>query len=159
MDLQRVKSVIPFPDPRGADPETGLVAIGGDLLPERFGRVRKYALGKTSGKANIVKNLDEIGLTLDSESLKKVTDRIITLGDKKENVTLEDLPYIISDVLESAEVDEPIKILNYSLSLASGLRPVAISPLAAIAALRAFSIEISGKRPSNKRSGFPSIRL
>ena len=96
-----------------------------DLLPERFGRVRKYALGKTSGKANIVKNLDEIGLTLDSESLKKVTDRIITLGDKKENVTLEDLPYIISDVLESAEVDEPIKILNYSLSLASGLRPVA----------------------------------
>ena len=28
-----------------------------DLLPERFGRKRKYALGKTSGKANILKNL------------------------------------------------------------------------------------------------------
>jgi D-citramalate synthase len=26
-----------------------------DLLPERFGRKRKYALGKTSGKANIEK--------------------------------------------------------------------------------------------------------
>ena len=27
-----------------------------DLLPERFGRKRSYALGKTSGKANIAKN-------------------------------------------------------------------------------------------------------
>ena len=35
-----------------------------DLLPERFGRKRKYALGKTSGKANIIKNLQELGLTL-----------------------------------------------------------------------------------------------
>lgn len=43
MDLQRVKSVIPFPDPRGADPETGLVAIGGDLLPERL--LSAYAHG------------------------------------------------------------------------------------------------------------------
>ena len=32
-----------------------------DLLPERFGRVRKYALGKTAGKSNILKNLQEIG--------------------------------------------------------------------------------------------------
>ena len=32
-----------------------------DLLPERFGRVRQYALGKSSGKANIRKNLEELG--------------------------------------------------------------------------------------------------
>ncbi|MFQ8806705.1 MAG: hypothetical protein ACLR8Y_18490 [Alistipes indistinctus] len=32
-----------------------------DLLPERFGRVREYALGKMSGKANIRKNLDAFG--------------------------------------------------------------------------------------------------
>ena len=32
-------------------------------FPERFGRKRKYALGKTSGKANIQKNLQELGLT------------------------------------------------------------------------------------------------
>lgn len=43
MDWRRVKSVIPFPDPRGADPETGLVAIGGDLLPERL--LSAYAHG------------------------------------------------------------------------------------------------------------------
>ena len=29
-----------------------------ELLPERFGRVREYALGKTSGKANIMKKTD-----------------------------------------------------------------------------------------------------
>ena len=33
-----------------------------DLMPERFGRKRKYALGKTSGKANIQKNLQDLGL-------------------------------------------------------------------------------------------------
>lgn len=42
-----------------------------DLLPERFGRVRSYALGKTSGKASIQKNLDQLGIHLDKESLKK----------------------------------------------------------------------------------------
>src|SRR5690606_27128535 len=59
-----------------------------DLLPERFGRKRKYALGKTSGKANIQKNLQELGLTLDEEELKKVTQRIIELGDRKERVKI-----------------------------------------------------------------------
>ena len=62
-----------------------------DLLPERFGRKRKYALGKTSGKANIEKNLQELGLQLNDEDLKKVTQRIIELGDQKELVTKEDL--------------------------------------------------------------------
>jgi D-citramalate synthase len=96
-----------------------------DLLPERFGRKRSYALGKTSGKANIVKNLEALGIELDQESMKKVTKRIIELGDKKEMVTQEDLPYIISDVLRSKSIEEKIKILNFSLSTAKGLRPVA----------------------------------
>ena len=53
-----------------------------NLMPERFDRKRKYALGKMSGKANIQKNLQELGLTLNDEDLKKVTTRIIELGDK-----------------------------------------------------------------------------
>jgi D-citramalate synthase len=53
------------------------------LLPERFGRVRRYALGKTSGKANILKNLEELGIELAPEDMKKVTQRVIELGDKK----------------------------------------------------------------------------
>lgn len=96
-----------------------------DLMPERFGRVRSYALGKTSGKANIKKNLEEIGIELDAESMKKVTQRIIELGDKKEVVTREDLPYIISDVLKEKSIAHRIEISNYSLSSATGLRPVA----------------------------------
>ncbi len=96
-----------------------------DLLPERFGRTRAYALGKTSGKANIAKNLEALGIELDAESMKKVTKRIIELGDLKETVTQEDLPYIISDVLRSESIRHDIRILNYSLSTANGLRPVA----------------------------------
>jgi D-citramalate synthase len=96
-----------------------------DLLPERFGRKRKYALGKQSGKATVRKNLEEFGVDLGSESLAKVTQRIIELGDKKENVTTEDLPFIISDVLGTENINYKIFIKNYSLSLSSGLRPTA----------------------------------
>jgi D-citramalate synthase len=95
------------------------------LMPERFGRTRRYALGKTSGKANIKKNLEELGLNLDLESTRKVTQRIIELGDKKETVTTEDLPYIISDVLEGINLHQPIKVKSYALTLANGLRPMA----------------------------------
>ncbi len=95
-----------------------------DLLPERFGRTREYALGKMSGKANIRKNLEALGIELDEEAMKRVTERIIELGDKKEIVTQDDLPYIISDVLDNDTPDR-IKILNYSLSLTQGLRPTA----------------------------------
>ena len=114
-----------------------------DLLPERFGRVREYALGKTSGKANIRKNLEALGIDMDEASMRKVTERIIELGDKKEMVTPEDLPYIISDVLHHDTIDEQkIKILNYSLSLAQGLKPVAT-----------LKIEINGEAYQESASG------
>ena len=96
-----------------------------DLLPERFGRTREYALGKTSGKANIQKNLEALGIELDAASMRKVTERIIELGDKKQLVTQEDLPYIVSDVLKQDMQSEKIKMLGYTLSLTKGLRPTA----------------------------------
>jgi D-citramalate synthase len=96
-----------------------------NLLPERFGRKRKYALGKQSGKATIRKNLEEFGMFLNPESLTKVTQRVIELGDKKENVTTEDLPFIISDVLGNDTSDYKVFIKNYSLSLSYGLKPFA----------------------------------
>ena len=94
-----------------------------NLMPERFGRKRKYALGKTSGKANILKNLQELGLTLNDEEVKKVTERIIELGDKKEKVTKDDLPYIISDVLDSSSFKQKVFIKSYVLTHAKGLKP------------------------------------
>jgi (R)-citramalate synthase len=96
-----------------------------NLLPERFGRKRKYALGKQSGKATIRKNLEEFGLFLSPDSLTKVTQRVIELGDKKENVTTEDLPFIIADVLGNEQINYKIFIKNYSLSLSYGLKPFA----------------------------------
>jgi D-citramalate synthase len=96
-----------------------------DLLPERFGRKRTYALGKTSGKANIEKNLQELGLKLNDADLKKVTQRVIELGDLKETVTQDDLPYIISDVLDNKISHERVKVESYALSHSKGLRPSA----------------------------------
>jgi D-citramalate synthase len=113
-----------------------------NLLPERFGRKRKYALGKQSGKATVRKNLEEFGLFLSPESLNKVTRRVIELGDKKENVTPEDLPFIISDVLGTENINYKIFIKNYSLSLSYGLRPFA-----------SVKIEIEGKMYEETSSG------
>ena len=96
-----------------------------DLVPERFGRKREYALGKNSGKANILKNLEELGLELTSEQTRRVTDRIIELGDKKQIVTQEDLPYIVSDVLKHSAPNEKVKLLSYMVSTAYGLKPMA----------------------------------
>ena len=97
------------------------------LQPERFGRHRHYALGKTSGKANIVKNLETLGIQLTPEQMKLVTQRVVELGDKKESLTPEDLPFIIADILKGDHPSEegPIHIVNYSLQLARGMRPVA----------------------------------
>jgi D-citramalate synthase len=94
-----------------------------DLMPERFGRQRKYALGKTSGKANIENNLHQLGIQLSDEDLKKVTQRIIELGDRKEVVTQSDLPYIISDVLDSNNIKEKVHVENYLLTHSKNLRP------------------------------------
>jgi (R)-citramalate synthase len=95
-----------------------------DLMPERFGRQRKYALGKTSGKANIENNLNELGIQLSDADLKKVTQRIIELGDRKEVVTQADLPYIISDILDSySAVEENVTVENYVLTHSKDLRP------------------------------------
>jgi D-citramalate synthase len=113
-----------------------------ELLPERFGRIRKYALGKTSGRANIKKNLEDLGIDLDTESLKKVTDRIIELADQKENVSSEDLPYIVADILSSESIDEKIRVKNYSIAHAMGLRPTA-----------SVSIEITGNEYQESSSG------
>ena len=112
-----------------------------DLMPERFGRKRKYALGKLSGKANIQKNLNELGITLNNDELKKVTARIIELGDKKEQVTKEDLPYIISDVLDT-DFKQKVFVKSYVLTHSKGLKPSTT-----------LSLEIKGKVFEENASG------
>jgi D-citramalate synthase len=96
-----------------------------DLVPERFGRSREYALGKTSGKANLALNLQKMGLELTPEQMTKVTDRITELGDKKEIVTQDDLPFIVSDVLKHTTPEDNVKLISYMVSSAYGLKPLA----------------------------------
>ncbi|OYV16148.1 MAG: D-citramalate synthase [Methylococcaceae bacterium NSM2-1] len=88
------------------------------LGPERFSRTRSYALGKMSGKASLKKNLEQLELDLSEENQKKVLDRIVSLGDSKQTITTDDLPFIIADVLESKDYQH-IKLLNCSIT--SGL--------------------------------------
>ena len=97
------------------------------LVPERFGRKREYALGKSSGKANIEMNLQELGLELTPEQVKKITQRITELGDRKARVTQEDLPFIVSDVLKHSapEEEDRVKLLGYMVSLSYGIKPIA----------------------------------
>ncbi|MBL4821387.1 MAG: 2-isopropylmalate synthase [Gammaproteobacteria bacterium] len=74
-----------------------------ELGPERFARKRTYALGKMSGKASLINNLEELGLSLSEEEQAKVLARIVKLGDSKQVITPEDLPFIIADVMESRD--------------------------------------------------------
>jgi D-citramalate synthase len=96
-----------------------------DLYPDRFGRVREYALGKLSGKANIRKNIEALGIALEEADMEKVTARVIELGDKKEIITQDDLTYIISDILKQNGREKKIKIRSFAFVLAKGVRPSA----------------------------------
>ena len=57
--------------------------------------------------------------------LKKVTQRVIELGDQKEAVTREDLPYIISDILNTNAIASRVEVLNYVLTHSKDLKPSA----------------------------------
>ena len=55
------------------------------LSPERFARKHSYALGKMSGKASLTNNLDELGIQLSDEEKTKVLERVVQLGDSKQD--------------------------------------------------------------------------
>src|SRR3989304_3846162 len=88
------------------------------LRPERFDRKRTYALGKMSGKASLLKNLEQLDLSLSDENLKKVLERIVELGDSKQTITEDDIPFVIADVLESKDYNHVILV---HCSITSGL--------------------------------------
>lgn len=85
------------------------------LSPERFNRSRSYALGKMSGKASLIKNLEALGITLSPENQKKVLARIVKMGDSKHQITTDDLPFIIADVMESRDYKH-IKLLECTIT-------------------------------------------
>jgi D-citramalate synthase len=86
-----------------------------ELTPERFARKRTYALGKMSGKASLANNLDELGISLTEDEQRKVLAKVIELGDKKQVISLSDLPFIISEVVESKNLKH-IELIDCEIS-------------------------------------------
>ena len=111
------------------------------LSPERFARKRKYALGKMSGKASLQKNLEAMNLSLSAENQEKVLKRIVQLGDSKQTITPDDLPFIIADVMESNDYHH-FKLLNCSIT--SGLN---------LDSTVSIAVELAGKELKSSGSG------
>ena len=76
-----------------------------------------------AGKASLENNLKELGIELSEENRKIVLDRIIELGDQKKTITLEDLPFIIADVLKLPE-KRNLRFDNVVITSGKGVTPV-----------------------------------
>ena len=94
------------------------------LTPGRFGRSRTYAMGKLMGRANLDFNLKKLGIELSADQKKLVLDRVIELGDAKKAITTEDLPYIISDVLQTSG-HKVFEVVDFMIVTNKGLQPAA----------------------------------
>jgi len=95
------------------------------LSPARFGRDRVYSLGKLSGRSNIDFNLEALNLQLTKEQRAAVLERVVELGDRKHNVTAEDLPFIVADVLKAPK-GESFEVRNVLVSSSIGISPTAV---------------------------------
>lgn len=95
------------------------------ISPARFGRDRKYALGKLSGRSNLDFNLDAMNLSLTKEQRALVLERVVELGDQKHHITAEDLPFIVADVLKAPR-DEQFVIESCVVTSSIGVSPTAI---------------------------------
>jgi D-citramalate synthase len=95
---------------------------GSRLAPARFGRARRYALGKLSGKASVDHNLEALGIALPDHDRDKVLKRIIELGDRKRAISTQDLPYIIADVLKRPD-ERPIRVESWRVLVSDGELP------------------------------------
>jgi len=95
---------------------------GSRLAPARFGRARRYALGKLSGKASLDHNLKSLGIDLPEEARDMVLQRIVELGDRKHTVVPEDLPYIIADVLKTPQ-EQQVRVESWRVTVSKGELP------------------------------------
>jgi D-citramalate synthase len=94
------------------------------LTPSRFGRHRTYAMGKLMGKASLDFNLERLNIALTPEQKQQLLARIVELGDQKKSVTTADLPFLISEVLQTRDL-RVFEVKDYSVVSNRGLRPTA----------------------------------
>jgi D-citramalate synthase len=86
------------------------------LSPARFGRKRRFALGKLSGKASLAQNLQQLGIELSEQERELVLQRIVELGDKKHAIVPEDLRFIIADVLKTPP-EHMVRVESYHVTV------------------------------------------
>jgi len=94
------------------------------LTPARFGQHRTYAMGKLMGKASLDFNLERLNIALTADQKQQLLARIVELGDQKKSVTTSDLPFLISEVLQTRDL-RVFEVKDYSVVSNRGLRPTA----------------------------------
>ena len=94
------------------------------LTPKRFARDRDYALGKLSGKASIDMNLKKLGLDLSEDQKAKILEKIVELGDLKKNVTVYDLPFLVSDMF-GGQKSKVFRVLGCVVTTTMKMKPSA----------------------------------
>jgi (R)-citramalate synthase len=92
------------------------------LSAKRFGRETRYALGKLSGKASVEMALQSFGIKLEKTELEKILLKVTDLGDKKNNVTKEDLLFMIDEIQNNSNAKE-FKILDFESVTKTGKKP------------------------------------
>lgn len=94
------------------------------ILPERFGRERVYALGKLAGKASVQNNLKTLGIELSADKENMLLERIKHLGEQKQTVTPDDLPFLMEDLFGEAGA-RPVRIVSAEIHSRLGASPSA----------------------------------
>lgn len=94
------------------------------LRPARFGQHRIYAMGKLMGKASLEFNLERLNIALTKEQKQQLLARIVELSDQKKSVTTADLPFLISEMLQTPEL-RVFEVKDYSVMSNRGLMPTA----------------------------------
>ena len=92
------------------------------LSAKRFGRKTTYALGKLSGKASVEMALKQMGLLLEESEVKRVLEKVVALGEKKEFVSKEDLLFLV-DTVKNNGLQQDFKIIKYELISSSKIKP------------------------------------
>jgi D-citramalate synthase len=81
-----------------ADGDAKANLYGSRLAPERFGRQRRYALGKLAGRASLAHHLRALGLALDATTFEALLAAVVTRGDEKQRTSSEDLPRLLHEL-------------------------------------------------------------
>jgi len=92
------------------------------LRPSRFGLRRSYAMGKLMGKASLEFNLQRLNITLTNEQKQQLLNRIVDLGDQKRRITTTDLPFLVTELLQTPEL-KLFQVKDFTIVNNFGLRP------------------------------------